>query len=482
MDSIDGVVSFRKDLGGNQSGLMSLHSLSVDPGNVLKLPNAKRGTNSAIIEHTPEAQSYLRIETYAPNMSQQEMESIRSSVDSLTRNIGTQLATRIQEAKARQLAAESQNQAASAKDEADKAEAEAKSIDKQLDEIRTKENERVKKLGGLNERLNTFKGLRSVGPESTTLTPQEREALADLAEATKKLETEEAQAAESREQLESRKQALLQKATDQKAIATREQGIANVATDQAQSATEARTTSDGEIRKNQEALLKALSKPNAVVFRWNAEDDSSSSAAVSGFFGSGSASGKASKAKNEKAGGYAVMNGFRRVRLIIGEDFRTSQPTDAVSSLGELSNSLGLRYGGGVIVTSVIQTRELMYFTSEDLEAAISAQVSVQIDAAPIPDAQKSELKASLQFELRRLQSIENSGYLTAPNIQKVPLDWKIWNTTPATPGEPVAEVVSPPLREKGWITVHAITSTLPEILAQRVKSDPTAARTTPRR
>lgn len=477
----DGVASFRESIGTSQDMLMSLHSLSLEPGAVVRLPDRAKWTNSAIVEHSGEDKSYLRVETYGMHMTSGEMGKIRASVDNLTSMIGRQLASRLEAARsenARDVKDKDVSIAVKQRDatlsEQNQLKNEVKQLETQVNQKQSERNTLESKIQAASEKIRfaianqpadeslkafTAKTAAEAQRELGDLQANAKSVDASLATGTKELDAKRSQLNIAGERLKA-----------QEAMVAQLQSTAKDATTAATQTKAATASGDDELRKTQRELAAALEKPNVVVFRWNADQDQNQSGAFSGIFSS-SVTGKGSvnRSRNDTAGGYAVMNGFRRIRLVIGEDFRTSTANDAVTALGAMAESTGLRPSKGTIVTSVIQTRELMYFTTEELSDELQASLEAKLKANNLTPEQKAEIEAKLAADYRSLRSIQNSGYFSSPDIQKVPIDWQRLRTNPvAMLPDPMDDASVTGTRAKGWITVHAVTASIQDILAQR--------------
>ncbi len=480
--AVDGITSSRQRIDPTQSILLSLHSLSIDPGTALALPTENRHwAATALIEHTASEESYLRIETFEAHAEEKDMRAIRTAMENLTRAVEEDVGNRIRKvaslvdtikakerkADADQRVAEAERAIAAATEEKGKAEAaktEAVNLNKQL-------NFRLEKLAEVSKMRQPSESEIRAFTGGTKLPAAEAEDLAAFDAAIK--EKEQIVAAKQNEKAEAVKAA----AAAQNAVSEAATAAKNAATAQEETARS--------FREQQTALLDALSKPNVVVFRWNEGSRDQVTGGIAGafravFVGSGSASSD----RQRELTGYGVMNGFRRVRLVVGNDFERDSKKHN-SSWQKLAEIVGLRGSDGAIVTSVIQAREVMYLTGEALDEKFKAKLDAAVDATKVSAAlspeDKAEIKASLETKIDRLRSLQNNAYLRAPKRQMVAIN--DWVKLRADPGASL-DLSSGSFRSvdkslaDGWITVHAVTTTLDEVMRQR-SSGPTAGRAT---
>lgn len=491
VSAADGVASFREGLGDGQNALMSLHSLSIEPGAVVGLPRRTSGSNSAIVEYTDGPDSYLRVETYGKHLTETEMGSIRTAVDSLTGQIGQQLAARVNASRSTNEQASISESIASAQAERDKTFAQLQSRTSDIAELVVRQGDlrrqAAEATGQLQVTEQALNALRSK-PEvkDSTFAIASIETLSTARQTQAALE---AKVTSLQRELDTVSGEIEPKQVSLNALTQSLQAQNDALTSlQAKDAQAAATTSklqsaaaDGEeqLRKLQIALTEALKKPNVVVFRWNANQDQNQSGSVTGLFGAGATgSASAHRSRNDAVGGYAVMNGFRRIRLVVGQDFRANVGTGAVPALGALANASGVRLGRGAVVTSVIQTREIMYFTAEDIDENLRASIEAKIDQSQaLTPEQKLEIQAKLAADYRSLQSVQSSGYFTSPDVRMIRMDWGKLRTDPLDLLPDPMDI--PPTKEsptKGWITVHAVTTSVDEIVAHQVEAMPNSS------
>lgn len=81
-------------------------------------------------------------------------------------------------------------------------------------------------------------------------------------------------------------------------------------------------------------------------------------------------------------------------------------------------------------------------------------------------------VRVQLQGKLDRLRSLQNNAYLSSPRRVVLPINWSDLRKDPeklldadVINGKTVSVTPSP---FTGWITVHAVTTKLDEIMAQR--------------
>lgn len=335
--SLDGIAHSRERIDPTQSVLMSLHSLSVDPGTTLLLPADNRyATGAAIIEHTDAPTSFLRIETFEAHATQGDMKTIRTALDDLTRSIGTELRQRIAAREALAAAAATRKSADEAEAKKNAAVAEKQAVEKelgnvkkQLGEIQTLKSESMIKNRTANE---------SFAPQLSQFTAVEKQLVEETSELQKKI---------------AEKDAGVQSASKDLDRAKKKIDAAETAAKENEAAAD---KEDNDFKEKQKDLLEALSKPNIIVFRWN---DAVRDQQVGGIAGSfqkifvGQADVKRDATK--ELTGYGVMNGFRRIRLVVGQDLVKGH-----GDWKQLAAIAGLRGSDGVVVTSVIQAREIM--------------------------------------------------------------------------------------------------------------------------
>lgn len=182
-----------------------------------------------------------------------------------------------------------------------------------------------------------------------------------------------------------------------------------------------------------------------------------------------------SSKRDERRVGYAVLNGLRRVRLVVGNDFAPSSTRGLdAKALGELSKAEALLTSDGTaVVTSVLQTKEIMFFTAEDLDASLRAKLEAKLDdlrGTGLTDSEKDELELKIELEIARASSLQNSGYFSGPNVQMIPIDsWSsIWDGSRGlsqSVNDNSGSVAS------NWITIHAITTDIESLLHLRRNS-----------
>lgn len=429
--ALDGLVSSRSGVGSGQTALMNLHSLAVEPGVLVRLPsNNGRATSSALVEHTSADNSYLRVETYEANADATAMKNIRTAIEKITFSIGKQMSDRVEKAKAASLDR--------------KADAELNTVKKQAEVANAKETEKVEaeKTQRINEAVAN-------GAASDAI-----RALAD---------------------------SLPSKAVDMNAMVkvNSAQATATEAKTRSDTATSSAKATEQTLNDDQEKLSAALSLPNIVVFRWNTGDNDS---AALDLFGKSETQAQEKRLTN----GYAVLNGIRRVRLVVGEDLVSgkggSPNSTAAVTLGGLAKAGELASSHrGVIVTSVLQTREIMYFTAEDLEQSLREKLDLKVSdlmGTGLTPEEIANLKIQAELDLLRLRSIQNSGYFSKPRIDMIKIDdWgrirhEANKILPPARGSTGLDELSGP----DWITIHAVVTTVDALLDQRrnAPADPT--------
>ncbi len=452
--SLDGIAHSRERIDPTQNVLMSLHSLSVDPGTTLVLPaDNRRATASALVEHTSGETSYLRIETFEATASEQDMKTIRTTLDDLTRAIGGELRARIRANESLIAKEQAKQQVAEAKAEKNTKEAEKKALDvevkakqSKLKDVRNLKDTVLKKDNvPSNSLLSEVAGLSAIEAElqaeSQKLESKSSEKNAELMEAGRKMEAAERalQAADSSAKAE----------------------IADA------------DKNDADFSEKQKALLQALSNPNIVVFRWNDIVRDQQAGGIAGTFQNViAAQGKFEKDATKELTGYGVMNGFRRVRLVVGQDLVKGN-----ANWKQLSAIAGLRGNDGVVVTSVIQTRELMYLSGQDLSESLRAKLDALAGKNNLSDGEissvldgtglsgRDKIKVEIQAKLDSLKSLQNNAYLSSPRRVMIPIDWKALR---AEPGSLLDKKTEADPRFSGWITIHAVTTKLDELMSQR--------------
>lgn len=458
--SLDGIAHSRERIDPTQSVLMSLHSLSVDPGTTLLLPADNRyATGAAIIEHTDAPTSYLRIETFEANATQQNMKDIRTALDDLTRSIGTELRQRIAAREALAAGAVARKAAEDAEAKKNAAVAEKQAVEKELGDakkrlvdIQTLKNDSMIKNRTPNE---------SFAPQLSQFTLVEKQLIEESAELQNKF---------------AEKDAGVLSASKSLAQATKKIEAAETAAKESEKAAD---KEDADFKKKQKDLLEALSQPNIIVFRWNDAVRDQQVGGIAGAFQKifvGQADVKRDSTK--ELTGYGVMNGFRRIRLVVGQDIVKGH-----GDWKQLAGIAGLRGSDGVVVTSVIQAREIMYLSGEDLDETITAKLEA-LAGKNLPTEETNAvltgsgisntdtIRVQLQAKLDSLRSLQNNAYLSSPRRVLLPINWPELRKDPEklldvdqVNNKKVSESSS---RFTGWITIHAVTTKLDEITAQR--------------
>lgn len=430
IESLDGVIASRRGIGQSQDALFSLHSLALEPGVVVRLPpETKRATPSAIVEHTDADNSYLRVETFAPDAnSKADLAEIRNAIDAIVGGIASQFAGRIQLSRAEVAKREAEDAVTRAQQATEE---EAKSLrvleDKRLD-IESKRLEIERRRMDLR---STMKG--SDEDALLALPPLPPVSAGTQIRASGVEDGSMLAAASSR----------LSQATTRVTAAS--EGVARAGNEQTGAA---------------DRLRKALNTPNVFVFRWTAARKDEGGVDLKPFaYGSTST--------KELITGYAVMNGMRRVRLVVGKDFESLAGSGSAQALGALAN-----VPGGSIVTSVIQTKEVMYLTAEDLDSQLAAQLELKASTLVegLSPADIQALKLQAKADLLRLRSLENTGYFTAPRVDMISIaqwaDLRNNVTKPLPPDRGASGRES--TFDPDWITVSAVTADIQSILAQR--------------
>jgi len=458
--SLDGIAHSRERIDPTQSVLMSLHSLSVDPGTTLLLPTDNRyATGAAIIEHTEGPTSYLRIETFEAKATQQNMKDIRTALDDLTRSIGTELRQRIAAREALAAGAVARKAAEDAEAKKNAAVAEKQAVEKELGDVK-------QRLGDVQKNMIETINKRSTptetfAPQFNQITAVEKQLIEQSTELQMKI---------------AEKDLGVQSASKSLAQATKKVEAAETAAKESETAAD---KEDDAFKKKQEKLLDALSQPNIIVFRWNDVVRDQQVGGIAGAFQKffvGQADVK--RDSTQELTGYGVMNGFRRIRLVVGQDIIKGH-----CDWKQLAGIAGLRGSDGVVVTSVIQTREIMYLSGEDLDKTITAKLEALAGKNLSTDETSAVLTGSgisntdtirvqLQAKLDSLRSLQNNAYLSSPRRVVLPIKWSELRKDPGSfldVDQVNCKTVSvTPHGFTGWITVHAVTTKLDEIMAQR--------------
>lgn len=445
----DVIIGSRSELGGGQTSVMSLHSLAIEPGVTVMLPvdKQKQFSPAAMVEHTDAPESHLRVETFDARLDAAQMRAIRTAVDELTGSIGAQFSNRLSVYRA-----EAERRAAATAEDESRREAE--------EARKAEDRRRMEELQNERLRLESLRKAIEKAAEGQ-VKDTEIEALSTMRQPSD-IPPPAGGAPQAPPPAE-RQETSARRAAAEDAITKANDTV---------------RTTDEELKQLQRDLTSALSMPNVVVFRWNAGE-----AEAQGFNLLGAASGQSDTKRKES--GYAVMNGLRRVRLVVGKDFENvAGQAVAATAMAELARNQRLvQDKRGVVVTSVLQTRQLMYFTSEDLDEQLRARLDIEAEtlASGLTPAELKELKLKLSQDLLRLRSIQSSGYFDSPRVDMIPIaEWRtVRNSTdkPLLPhrgeiGDAVGQVTdssTDPLAHRDWITVHAVTTTVQELLAQRV-------------
>lgn len=200
------------------------------------------------------------------------------------------------------------------------------------------------------------------------------------------------------------------------------------------------------------ALSRATSKRNLILFRWNTQGERSASAKAGSFFG-----GKASRGSSQT--GYGLVAGFRTSTLFVGADI-IMQLSHDVSAVRNTVKK------GMVVPTFSIAASNLLYFAQSDLASEIQAKLQGSYSQFSNLGATLKGLdEIELAYVAQRLESLSNTGVVQGPS-QITATRFSTYRT--------LEKLVDEVKASEGWTTFYAILTRAEEVV--RVYAPPPAA------